>query len=253
MECPRCDGKLSPLRGAANVVVDYCDHCDGVWFDKGEFADFYNMFGPVPFLDEGADLQQGVICPRCTTRMVEVSYPPHDGVRVDICRGCEGLWLDKGESAELREKVRALQATMDRLDTVSAAIEAPREKVSINWTWVALGLVIIVGAQFAFSGFFQIIAALDDLGDRDARLSDEVIGALSTLLAYPVGGFFIGRFSSGFTIWEPAIAAIPAAAWMVAREGGAVGYMVTTVIVLLGVGLAVLGAAGGERRQSAGS
>jgi len=251
------------------VVVDYCDACGGVWFDQGEFEDFYSVFGPLPVLDEGTEQQQGVLCPRCTVHMTEVSYPPYDGVRVDVCGRCEGLWLDKGETTELKAKVRALQATMDRLDSSvmgddpAAAPGEDRASTAeastvgtaterLNWAWVILGVAIIVGAELAFSGFFQVIAALDDLGDKDPTLSEGLIGGISALLAFPVGGFFIGRFSHGFTVWEAVAAAVPAAAWIVAREGGTSGYVIMTVLAILGIGLSLLGAVGGERRQRAG-
>ena len=247
------------------MVVDYCDACGGVWFDQGEFEDFYSVFGPLPVLDEGTEQLEGALCPRCTTHMVEVSYPHYDGVRVDVCGSCEGLWLDKGETTELRAKIKALQATMDRLDAsvlepgaeTSGETEGPGATAGaaaarLNWAWVLLGVAIIVGAELAFSGFFQLIAALDDLGDKDPTLSEGLIGGISALLAFPVGGFFIGRFSSGFTVWEAVAAAVPAAAWIVAREGGASGYVIMSVLVFLGIGLSLLGAAGGERRQRAG-
>jgi len=254
MDCPRCDGSLSPLRGKGNVIVDYCDHCGGVWYDAGEFASFYEVFGPIPVLAEGANPTIGVTCPRCTVAMVEVSYPPYDGVRVDTCRDCDGLWLDKGEAVELREKVRALQAKLLPMLPDVEEEEQPTESpaVKINWAWVVGGIAIIIASELTLSGFLNILSALDDLGDKDPRLSAPIVSAISSLLSFPVGGFFIGRFSPGFTVWEPALAAIPAAAWMVVREGDTLGYIIATVIVLAGIALSVFGAAAGEFRQSAG-
>lgn len=35
MRCPRCAMELAE-RTRVGVVVDNCDHCRGVWFDRGE-------------------------------------------------------------------------------------------------------------------------------------------------------------------------------------------------------------------------
>ena len=35
MQCPRCDGKLHEAV-VAEVTLDSCDKCGGVWLDKGE-------------------------------------------------------------------------------------------------------------------------------------------------------------------------------------------------------------------------
>jgi uncharacterized protein len=40
-----------------------------------------------------------MICPRCTaSQLIERD---HDGVTVDVCKECRGLWLDRGELEKL--------------------------------------------------------------------------------------------------------------------------------------------------------
>lgn len=39
-----------------------------------------------------------MICPRCNSSLVEVSK---EGVLVDICANCRGVWLDRGELEKL--------------------------------------------------------------------------------------------------------------------------------------------------------
>jgi len=38
MQCPRCDGRLHEAE-VAEVTIDTCDKCGGVWLDSGEFED----------------------------------------------------------------------------------------------------------------------------------------------------------------------------------------------------------------------
>ena len=40
-----------------------------------------------------------MICPRCTAS--ELIERDHDGVTVDVCRECRGVWLDRGEMEKL--------------------------------------------------------------------------------------------------------------------------------------------------------
>jgi uncharacterized protein with PIN domain len=40
-------------------------------------------------------------CPRCTGTLVEVKF---EGVLIDRCDNCSGVWLDPGEFAELVQK-----------------------------------------------------------------------------------------------------------------------------------------------------
>jgi Zn-finger nucleic acid-binding protein len=255
MQCPRCDGSLAPLRAAGRLEVDYCQDCGGVWYDAGEFAAFYNLFGEMSVLTEGADHSQGVTCPRCKIATVEVTYPPNSGIRVDTCPSCEGLWLDKGEVSDLRERVRALQEAAGLLDLTAPQAEAPKEEASeetppFQWQWAVLGFVIILVAQVVLAGLLSLSAALTEVGDQEAALSAGTRAAISALLGYPVGGFLIGRLSPGFTVIEPAAAAIPAGVIFWLRFGQDVGLLLMIVLVVAGVVLSVLGAAGGETRQA---
>ena len=46
--------------------------------------------------------EQAVLtCPKCDGRLAEVSY---DGVTIDRCNECNGVWLDAGELELLAEK-----------------------------------------------------------------------------------------------------------------------------------------------------
>ena len=40
-------------------------------------------------------------CPRCTGKLVETKF---EGVLIDRCDNCGGIWLDPGEFAELVQK-----------------------------------------------------------------------------------------------------------------------------------------------------
>ena len=51
-------------------------------------------------------------CPKCGMNLVEIEYK---SIRVDRCSSCEGLWLDKGELAQI---VKIEKGALDRLFSV---------------------------------------------------------------------------------------------------------------------------------------
>jgi len=46
-----------------------------------------------------------MICPKCQNDMVAIEY---EGVEVDRCKSCQGIWFDVGESDWLRDDVSAV-------------------------------------------------------------------------------------------------------------------------------------------------
>lgn len=52
-----------------------------------------------------------LMCPNCETGMKEVD---RDGVRIDICPSCRGVWLDRGELEKLLASVRAAGEAWER-------------------------------------------------------------------------------------------------------------------------------------------
>jgi len=40
-------------------------------------------------------------CPKCDGKLVETEY---ENVKIDVCNGCTGVWLDAGELAQIVDK-----------------------------------------------------------------------------------------------------------------------------------------------------
>ena len=108
MECPN-DGEYLEKVLFHNVEVDYCPKCLGIWFDKDESR----------LAKDGKDKQLNWVdvdlwrdkakfkitrgdkhCPVCRAGLQEVKY---DGskTRVDFCKMCQGVWLDRGEFKQI--------------------------------------------------------------------------------------------------------------------------------------------------------
>jgi Zn-finger nucleic acid-binding protein len=141
--CPRCDGveleKVSFI-GSDDIVLDRCDNCGGFWLDAGEldlinreledimpvqghgFSDFVNNVH-VPFVakriwarsDEtdfsvpvppvhGAECEGPVdlVCPACDGQLERWTVLH---TAFEACPDCRGIWLDKDELKDLRDRV----------------------------------------------------------------------------------------------------------------------------------------------------
>lgn len=108
MNCPNHHGKLEKVI-FHNVETDYCPECLGVWFDRDELLyakdekdQQLNWVDVDLWRDKGRfQLSAGYKhCPFCRTGLMEVSYDD-SSVKVDFCKHCQGVWLDRGEFKQI--------------------------------------------------------------------------------------------------------------------------------------------------------
>ncbi len=108
MNCPKC--LRQPLRekylSRANLNVDYCPKCKGVWFDGDELE------RAMPVADSHVRIPRAAVllrapCPRCAEPLHAFPYP-QTRVTIEICRSCHGLWLDPGEFERIQEARKQL-------------------------------------------------------------------------------------------------------------------------------------------------
>ncbi len=131
MSCPRCQVLLCEVT-SAGVVADACGTCRGVWLDRGELEEmvarvdrpqharrnatqYAGTKAGVTTQTEGRTSRTGqtdfLRCPRCGDLLRETQ---HDGVRVDECRRCRGMWLDDGELERIKAHLRGLRHDWER-------------------------------------------------------------------------------------------------------------------------------------------
>jgi len=106
MTCPRDGTHLAQQRYEAQVTVDVCPTCAGMWLDDGELEaiqesherdyrrDLDTMadaVGPI------ADHAPGARCPKCNTPLEAREYAHCSKIQIDVCPEGHGLWLDGGE------------------------------------------------------------------------------------------------------------------------------------------------------------
>jgi len=93
-----------------NTELDYCNSCNGVWFDSGELELLLKSQGleePKAFFNgilnsqEAASSEKKRNCPICGHKMKKTALGGQPEILIDVCRDKHGLWFDGGEVTQL--------------------------------------------------------------------------------------------------------------------------------------------------------
>ena len=124
LSCPRDGNPLETTTYEANIEVDACPTCRGMWLDKGELEaiqearenDYRKALSELPdsvarSINEVAQMETAPIaCPKCNAEMDTREYAYCSQIVVDTCpEGC-GIWLDAGEIQALEKFFERSQA-----------------------------------------------------------------------------------------------------------------------------------------------
>lgn len=114
MQCPRCAEDLRERTYEADIRVDECPTCRGLWLDRGELVRIEETSdGTSPHdaavIDTVARAQEQarqmsrpeISCPKCGQPMTKREAHPSSQVVIDVCQACPGAWLDGGEVQSL--------------------------------------------------------------------------------------------------------------------------------------------------------
>lgn len=105
MICPNCEQESLKTVKFHNIEADKCSNCQGIWFDQDELrlakdgTDQWLVWLDVDLWKEKNKYKVSHSkrkCPVCNEFLYEVGYEASE-VKIDICKSCEGVWLDRGE------------------------------------------------------------------------------------------------------------------------------------------------------------
>src|SRR5262249_14911993 len=126
--CPGCGTAMHAQRDGKTLVVDFCAGCGGLWLDKGELeAEGARLPADLPRVASA----KARTCPRCVKPLDTVKGRE---VEVDLCAGCGGIFLDRGELTVLVERTKQADA--------SAEIKQDVKDSAANVGWFGLGLLL---------------------------------------------------------------------------------------------------------------
>lgn len=104
--CPKCKTPTTVFNFEADLNFDRCETCLGMWLDKGELARTTSSDHDFPDpIQAKSGPKTDLSCPKCTHGLHEVAFGK-SSVIVEVCGGCEGLWLDSRELVKVQEVLR---------------------------------------------------------------------------------------------------------------------------------------------------
>ena len=113
MFCPACKNAMIVVEHN-RIELDYCPHCQGVWFDSGELELWLKPMGRVDgdqFLadilksPEAATAEKERKCPICHQKMRKIAAGRQPALLIDACPRGNGLWFDGGEVGHLLKEL----------------------------------------------------------------------------------------------------------------------------------------------------
>ena len=102
MNCPVCKNAMITLE-LAEVEIDYCTGCKGVWLDAGELEMLLEDNGKAKklissFAKDTSSGEKARQCPKCDKNMEKIIVGHEKPtLLIDRCSKGDGLWFDRGE------------------------------------------------------------------------------------------------------------------------------------------------------------
>jgi len=111
VDCPVCKNAMIVLE-LAEVEVDYCTDCGGIWLDAGELELLLgNSQQTKQLLDsfkiDSKCTEKRRKCPICLKKMQKIVVGPSTPtLLIDKCQRGDGLWFDKGELQDILDRAK---------------------------------------------------------------------------------------------------------------------------------------------------
>jgi Zn-finger nucleic acid-binding protein len=217
LPCPVCLGvqmeKARIEAGAHGVLVlDHCSRCGGIWFERGEVAKLaahqpdalwsrisrreeafrapcHDCHTPMDRSEErcpACGWDNRLLCPECQRKMERRS---RDGLTLDVCTHCRGVWFDHAELTALWSA--NLAAAMERKAANGMTMAAAGGDVLIDaliWTpelvvygAYAAGHVASAAAQGLVHAPGAVVGAAEVVGEAASGLFETIVEIISSI------------------------------------------------------------------------
>ncbi len=126
MLCPR---DQTPLLAHVRdgVEADVCSQCHGVWFSRPALEACVRKTSAsaslptMPVHRSSSPILRRLPCPVCQPDRLVTHR--HEGIEVDTCPRCHGVWLDQGEMEQILRLHRA-RAGLEKPGTANKVVDA---------------------------------------------------------------------------------------------------------------------------------
>jgi len=116
-----------------------------------------------------------MICPACSQEMVEKDCA---GVKIDVCKGCNGLWFDWAELTMLDEKNEKVGEALEEIlnspirdNTNRGPIQCPKCGINMRMHRYRSAKKVCVDECYSCGGFFLDSGELKAI--RDSRMNEK--------------------------------------------------------------------------------
>lgn len=166
--CPRCNNQGLSVSDYHGEEVDFCRACGGLWFEHGELNRMIAEVNDGPTGERyrhnfGKFLGPGELdCPGCLGGMDRFHLLEHYHAEIDICRSCDGSWIDQDELygvksspelqgilAELNKGISWKTYIFQLLSQMPVEYNIkPKLTPWVNWSLILLNVVIFMAYFF---------------------------------------------------------------------------------------------------------
>lgn len=151
--------------------------------------------GKKPDHIEPAEVTAPVRCPNCRLEMAAFEYAHDSGVVIQRCEGCNGLWLEAGQLAELAGYIEGIAAQRKRASVLAEDLKLksqpprflPRVANLLQSRWFSLAAA---AAFVAFCGYQGGVRGAIRMGVMS------IIGLAVIWCCESIGGVFAGKKSA---------------------------------------------------------
>lgn len=111
MDCPACGEAMITLE-LADVEIDHCVGCGGIWLDAGELELLMDDRRKADalldsFRADPSSAEESRRCPICDKKMTKIVVGDAAPLLlIDKCRRDHGLWFDRGELEDIFARAR---------------------------------------------------------------------------------------------------------------------------------------------------
>ncbi len=109
MDCPACGNAMITLE-LADVEIDHCVDCGGIWLDAGELELLMDDRQKAAqllasFQEDVSAAEKPRKCPICDKKMAKIVVgTAQPTLLIDKCRRGDGLWFDRGELKDILDR-----------------------------------------------------------------------------------------------------------------------------------------------------
>ena len=119
--CPKCpEANMVEMKTSDHVTLDFCEACNGLWFDANELAEYLGLSRDLMEFDavKGSAKATELACPKCRSQLFEIPFSAQSDLLIDLCPQCGGTFFDFREAAQAQALAASQQSAGERLSVI---------------------------------------------------------------------------------------------------------------------------------------